>query len=186
MVYLEGNWYGFISTHMTLKDGKIFEAGTDLLVAEVVSNSFVQTDAVVLPISEALRMVKFLSYAPISKPGRPIAKWRDPVDCLSDPYVLVKNDAMATTSAKVISVDGSFRINSSDGPKTYMGAFGIKANHNEVIIGKDGDGGSSIMTVRGELLGVLIGAVDEDFYCAPAKALFDRYFPGFDHLNVVS
>lgn len=186
MIRSEGRWFGFVPGHMVLKDGAILQAGTDLHVADVVAQPFADDTAPVAPISEYLRLVKFRSYAPISTTLGRGSKCADPIDFLGDGLVLVKNDAMATTAAVVTSVDGPFSIMTSEGPRTYLGAFGLKARDSGVIIGKEGDGGSAVRTPAGQLVGVLIGTADDEYYCAPARQLFARYFPDYDELDIVT
>ncbi|MBY3150889.1 hypothetical protein HFO56_00405 [Rhizobium laguerreae] len=185
LILSEGVWYGFVPAHSFKDDKRVVQSGSDLLVGEVVPQSVLRTGDRFPPITESLRLMRFYSYAPV-KVGKDVrVRCVDPLDVFPD-GILLKNDAMAKTACKIVSLDGPFAMNTSDGVKTYSGAFGIKADGIGVVLATEGDGGASIVTRRGDLVGVLIGVAADTFFCVPGNELMARFFPSFDNLEMVA
>ncbi|MCV9963865.1 hypothetical protein OIU34_18475 [Pararhizobium sp. BT-229] len=186
LILCEGNWYTFVPAHTFQGERKVREAGTGLLIGEIVSRRLPKASDTRRDITDALRLVRLFSYAPVQVAHHPRVRCADPLDFLGEQ--VLKRDGIATISSRLESVDGPFAMAATDGEvTTYLGAFGIEPEYEDVVLAKDGDGGASIISPGGgELVGVLIGIADDTYYCVPGDMLMARYFPGFENLEVVA
>jgi hypothetical protein len=185
LIRCEENWHTFVPAHTFQGEKKVFQAGTGLLVGEIASDRRTGVDETRVDITEAVRLVRLFSYAPVDVAKSRRVSAADPLDFLGE--TVLKRDGMATVSGTVVSVCGPFGMRASDGGvKMYDDAFAIKALHEDVMA-KNGDGGASIISPKnGALVGVLIGVARYEWYCVPGDALIARYFPGFENLDMVA
>lgn len=188
MIRCEENWYTFVPAHTFEGEKKVFQAGTGLLVGEIVTNQHSQANDALQDITNAVRLVRLFSYAPVQVNKNMHVRPADPFDLLGE--TVLRRDGMATVSGKLTSVDGPFAMAASDGGvKTYYGAFSIKPEHEE-LLAKEGSGGASIIALRSNasdaLVGVLVGIAGGECYCVPGDKLIARYFPGFENLDMVA
>jgi hypothetical protein len=186
LVRCEDNWYTFAPAHTFEGEKKVFQAGTGLLVGEIVSDQRSGGEDTRVDITEAVRLVRLFSYAQVQVEKSRRVRCVDPLDFLGEK--VLKRDGIATISGSVASVDGPFATADQDGGvKTYYGAFSVKPEYNDVIMAKNGDGGSSIVSPGCDaLVGVLIGVAGEECYCVPGDMLIARYFPDFENLEMVA
>ncbi|MCS4089935.1 hypothetical protein [Rhizobium sp. BK176] len=186
VIRCEGNWYTFVPAYVFEGEKKVFQAGTGLLVGEIVADHRPGDDNARVDVTEIVRLVRFFAYAPVQVEKSLRVRQADPMDFLGQK--VLKRDGMATTAGRVVSVDGPFSLATPDGGvKTYDGAVSVKSEHEEVVIAQKGDGGASIISpLANALVGVLIGVAGGECYCVPGNALIARYFPGFDNLDMVA
>jgi hypothetical protein len=186
LIRCEDNWYTFVPAYVFEGDRKVFQAGTGLLVGEIVVNQRVGADSARVDITEAVRLVRLFSYAPVHVEKSLRARQADPLDFVGE--MVMKRECMATISGRIVSVDGPFSMATSDGGvKTFYGSFAIKPEDEDVVMAKKGDGGASIVsTSAGALLGVLIGIAGDECHCVPGDRLIARYFEDFENLEMVA
>lgn len=185
LILCEGNWHTFVPAHTFAGERKVTEAGTGLLIGEIVSGPLPDTGDNWRDITDALRLVRLFSYAPVQVAHQPRVRCADPLDFLGEQ--VRKRDGIATISSRLESVDGPFAMSTPDGEITkYLGAFGIEPEYEGVALAKDGDGGTSVLSPGGDLVGVLFGKAGGKYYCAPGDALMARYFRDFENLEMVA
>lgn len=180
MVYSEGAWYAFVPRHKFDGDNEVRQAGTGLLIGEVVSTLREVEDRVDdrKDLAAAMRLVRLYSYAPMSVGRHGRVECVDAVDLLGE--TVLKRGGMASVPCEIVSADGPFYMAAPGGRRDYFGAFGLQAQDPQQVLAKDGDAGASIVTRDGKLVGVLVGEADGTCYCASGSALMARFFPGFE------
>ncbi|TLX16045.1 hypothetical protein [Rhizobium sp. MHM7A] len=185
LVLIEGSWYGFVPNHTFEGEANVLEAGTGLLVGNIIRQPPGKLRHGYMEIEDAFSVVKFLSYAPIEVSKRPRLETVDPIKVFN--RRLFKTEAMGHTAAMLVSIDGPFLLKSGHEIQHYMGAFEISDHDEGAPVAQVGDGGSSIVAADGgQLVGVLLGKAGKTFYCAPAVELLARHFPGFETLEIVA
>lgn len=185
LVLVNGTWYGFVPNHNFKGEAGVKEAGTGLLIGNIIRKPARERHDGYTDIADAFSVVKCLSYAPIEVSKRLRVTCVDPIEVYDQP--LMKGETMGHTAAKLVSVDGPFLVKFGDEIQYFMGAFGVDAADEGVVLAQVGDAGSSILANHGDrLVGVLLGVADNTYYCAPAVDLIARHFPGFDTLEMVA
>jgi hypothetical protein len=185
LILLEGVWYGLVPNHNFKGEATVREAGTGLVIGNIIRKSARERHDGYTDISDAFSVVKFLSVAPIQVSKRQRVACVDPIDVIGQR--LLKGEATGHTAAKLNSIDGPFWMQSGDEIQHFMGAFGVDAADDGVILAQLGDAGSSILSDSGnQLVGILLGAADGIYYGAPAVDLLARHFPGFDAYEMVA
>jgi hypothetical protein len=184
LILSEGSWYTFVPGYCFVGETKVMEAGTGLLVGEIVSKPLSAAADDRCDITEAMRLVRLFSYVPVWEGNHRGIRCVDPLDFLGEE--VRKRDGISTITGHMVSLDGPFALETSDGVKTYFGAFGIEPEHDDIVFAKTGDAGASILSPDGDFIGVLFGIADTTYYCVPGDALIARYFPGLDRLEVVA
>lgn len=185
LFHIENSWYGFVPDHKFKGETNVLEAGTGLIVGNIIRQPARKRHDGYMDIVDAFSVVKFSSYAPIQVVKRRRVTCVDPIEIFRER--LLKGEAMGCKAAKLASIDGPFWMKSGEEVHHFMGAIGIDAADDGVILAGDGDAGASILADGGDrLVGVLLGIADTTYYCAPAVALIARHFPGFDALEMVA
>jgi hypothetical protein len=105
-------------------------------------------------------------------PGGHPSYLADALNHLGEP--VWRKGATGRSQGSITGLDGPFHIKQSDGEiGRYTGAMDVTGK----AFAERGDGGSSIISNDGGLLGVLIGVAGQRYYCVPATAIRDRFFP---------
>jgi hypothetical protein len=184
LFFIEGAWYGFVPNHNFKGESDVFEAGTGLLVGNIIRRpARVRHDGYV-DIVDAFSVVKFLSYAPIKVGNHRRMACADLVDAMGQLQVM--KDPMYRKAAKLISIDGPFLMKSGEEIHHFIGAMEIAAADDGVVLAEQGDSGSAVIVNNDWIVGVLLGVAGSSYYCAPAADLVSRHFPDFKKLEMVA